>query len=97
MDTWKFALELERQPIDTSLDVLSFHGFYTRRVKQEDVTQKAKRLMVEDEGKTLRNNVMDMRMKLRSAVAPGGTSSRSFDDYTNLLRSIDAAKASNGK
>jgi len=98
VDTWKFALELERQPIDTSLDVKSFHGFYTRRVKQEDVTQKAKRLMVEDEGKTLRKNIMDMRMKLRSAVAPGGTSLRSFDDYIALLRSKDVAKASsNGK
>lgn len=91
VDTARLAMELVREPIDLEQD-MKRSGHYTRRVRKEEIANKVRTLF--QEGEVIRQNVKEMEVKLRTAMAPGGLSSRNFDMYVAMLRAMDSAGSS---
>lgn len=91
VDTARLALELEREPVDPEQD-FGPHGRVTRRVRQAEIERQVRRLLLEKEGQTIRQNMQKMKLKAQSAVASGGSSRMNFENYVWLLHAKDSAR-----
>ena len=93
MDTAKLAFELEREPLDPAQDI-GEGGRIKRRVRKAEIARQVQRLIQEEEGRIIRQNVQEMKLNAQRAVAPGGLSTRSFENYVCLLHArANAASA----
>ncbi|KAG0565988.1 hypothetical protein KC19_7G029400 [Ceratodon purpureus] len=95
VDTAKLAIELEREPLDRAQDIGNGHRI-KRRVRKEEISRQVHKLMHEEEGRVIRQNVQQMKLNAQRAVAPGGSSTRNFENYVCLLHARATAASEAG-
>jgi hypothetical protein len=84
VDTARLAVELEREPVDPEQDI-GQNGRIRRRVRKAEISKQIRKLMQEEEGRVIRQNVQKMKLSAQRAVAPAGSSTRNFENYVCLL------------
>ena len=95
VDTAKIAIEVKREPIDPEQDLGEFDRIF-RRVKKSEIERQVRKLMQEEEGRIVRENMQNMKRNVERAVALGGSSRTNFEKYVQLLRAKASAAAFNG-
>ncbi|KAG0564621.1 hypothetical protein KC19_8G125900 [Ceratodon purpureus] len=95
VDTAKLAIEVKREPIDPEQDLGEYDRIF-RRVKRSEIEKQVRRLMQEEEGRIVRENMQNMKRNVERAVALGGSSRTNFEKYVQLLRAKASAAAFNG-